>query len=147
MMLRNFWSIVLDDHWSKKIYRPKMIVCFMVLYSFWWSCNLVIVIVTSGYCHSIVTVIVIALVIAIVIVNSWTEILTIWQKKCFPLVNLTRWAILFFEEGITCNHFLLSLLTQDLNKRRCMGKYWQPVRKNLVDLNPKLWFWKRMNAW
>ena len=22
----NFWSIVLDDHWSKKIYKPKMIV-------------------------------------------------------------------------------------------------------------------------
>ena len=21
-----FWSIFLDDHWSKKIYRPKMIV-------------------------------------------------------------------------------------------------------------------------
>ena len=24
--ITNFWSIVLDDHWSKTIYRPKMIV-------------------------------------------------------------------------------------------------------------------------
>ena len=25
-VISNFWSIVLDDHWSKKIYRPKMTV-------------------------------------------------------------------------------------------------------------------------
>ena len=35
-VITNFWSIVLDDHWSKKIYRPKMIVdvrwsCFLFL--------------------------------------------------------------------------------------------------------------------
>ena len=30
---RSFWSIVLCDHWSKKIYRPKMIVWWLVLYS------------------------------------------------------------------------------------------------------------------
>ena len=33
MVITNFWSIVLDDHWSKKIYRPKMIVWSPVLYS------------------------------------------------------------------------------------------------------------------
>ena len=26
MTITNFWSIFLDDHWSKKIYRPEMIV-------------------------------------------------------------------------------------------------------------------------
>ena len=29
----NFWSIVLNDLWSKKICRPKMIVCSLVLLS------------------------------------------------------------------------------------------------------------------
>ena len=26
MTITNFWPIFLDDHWSKNIYRPKMIV-------------------------------------------------------------------------------------------------------------------------
>jgi hypothetical protein len=30
---QNFWSIVLDNIWSKKIYRPKMIVWWQLLYS------------------------------------------------------------------------------------------------------------------
>ena len=34
MVITNFWSFVLDDHWSKKIYRPQMIVDVW----FWWSC-------------------------------------------------------------------------------------------------------------
>ena len=34
VVITNFWSIVLDDHWSKKIYRPKMIAWWLVLYSF-----------------------------------------------------------------------------------------------------------------
>ena len=37
-ILTTFWSIGLDDHWSKKIYRPQMIVdvrCFIYLI---WSC-------------------------------------------------------------------------------------------------------------
>ena len=33
VVITNFWSIVLDDHWSKKIYRSKMIVWWPVLYS------------------------------------------------------------------------------------------------------------------
>ena len=38
LKLTNFWGIVLDDHWSKKIYSPKMIVdvgCYIHLR---WSC-------------------------------------------------------------------------------------------------------------
>ena len=40
VVITNFWSIALDDHWSKKIYRPKMIVdvlCSsqMILFLFW----------------------------------------------------------------------------------------------------------------
>ena len=33
LVILNFWSIVLDDHWSKKIYKPMMIVWWPVLYS------------------------------------------------------------------------------------------------------------------
>ena len=33
VVITNFWSIVEDDHWSKKIYRTKMIVWWPVLYS------------------------------------------------------------------------------------------------------------------
>ena len=31
------WSIVVDDHWSKKIYRPKMIVWFDATFILRWS--------------------------------------------------------------------------------------------------------------
>ena len=34
----NFWSFVLDDHWSKKIYRPKMIVDVWCYIHLRWSC-------------------------------------------------------------------------------------------------------------
>ena len=33
MAITNFWSNVLDDHWSKNIYRPKIIAWWLVLYS------------------------------------------------------------------------------------------------------------------
>ena len=36
--ITNFWSIVLDDHWSKKIYRPKMIVDVRCYIHLSWSC-------------------------------------------------------------------------------------------------------------
>ena len=43
MVIMNFWSIVLDDHWSKKIYRPQMIVDVRVYthlkWSCWWRCD------------------------------------------------------------------------------------------------------------
>ena len=33
VIITNVWSIFLDDHWSKKIYRPKLMVWWPVLYS------------------------------------------------------------------------------------------------------------------
>ena len=33
VIITNFWSILLDNYWSKKIYRLKMIVWWLLLYS------------------------------------------------------------------------------------------------------------------
>ena len=38
MVITNFWSIVLDDHWSKKIYRPQIIVDVRCYIHLSWSC-------------------------------------------------------------------------------------------------------------
>ena len=39
MTITNFWPIFLDDHWSKMIYRPKMIVDPVLLFILRWSCS------------------------------------------------------------------------------------------------------------
>ena len=38
VVITNFWSIVLDDHWSKKIYRSQMIVVVRCYIHLRWSC-------------------------------------------------------------------------------------------------------------
>ena len=38
VVIMNFWSIVLDDHCSKKIYKPKMIVVVRCYINLRWSC-------------------------------------------------------------------------------------------------------------
>ena len=38
VVITNFWSIVLDDHWSKKIYIPQIIVDVRCYIHLSWSC-------------------------------------------------------------------------------------------------------------
>ena len=40
MVITNFWSIVQDDHWSKKISRTQMIVDVRCYIHLRWSCSL-----------------------------------------------------------------------------------------------------------
>ena len=39
LILVKYWYIVLDDHWSKKIYRPHMIVDGQCYIHLRWSCS------------------------------------------------------------------------------------------------------------